>query len=202
MKTERDEIAERGSVLSDILPRVSQGDRTAVAECISRYGGLVLSLAKRFSDVRTDVEDGVQDVFVALWRNAGRYDASVAREITFVAMIARRTLIDRRRKQSRRPAPGPLPESIYAATPDPSESLEQADEAARAAGALAALEGDQRRVLMLSIYQGLTYDQIARATGLPLGTVKTHARRALIRLRRELAESSPSTQPANARSDT
>jgi RNA polymerase sigma-70 factor (ECF subfamily) len=180
-----------------IFRRISEGDRAAVRECISRHGGLVWSLARRFCGGLGDAEDAAQEVFIALWTNAARYDPAVASETTFVAMIARRTLIDRRRRQARRPSPGPLPADLAADAPGPPEWLERADEAGRAARALEALGDDQRRVLTLSIYRGMTYDQIARATGLPLGTVKTHARRGLIHLRREL--DAPDPRPVAAR---
>ncbi|MBL8757246.1 MAG: hypothetical protein JNK35_02310, partial [Phycisphaerae bacterium] len=62
------------------------------------------SLARRFSYGPSEVEDAVQDVFAAVWKSAGRYDASLGSEETFVAMVARRRLIDRRRRAQRRAA--------------------------------------------------------------------------------------------------
>ncbi len=168
------------------LCRIAAGDRAAVRECISRHGGLVWSIARRLGEGRADAEDAVQEIFIDLWTHAGRFDPRVASETTFVAMIARRNMIDRRRKRDRRPAPGSLPDGLTGDSVGPLEWVERLDEAGRAARALDALGEDQRRVLTLSIYQGLTYDEIARSTGLPLGTVKTHARRGLINLRREL----------------
>ena len=113
---------------------------------------------------------------------------AVASETTFVAMIARRRLIDRGRSSAPGPRPGHSP-TASPRTPLP-EPIERAEDVARAAEALGRLRDEQRRVLGLSLRDGLTYDQIARATGLPLGTVKTHARRGLIRLR-ELLGSAP-----------
>jgi len=173
-------------VPESILRRIAEGDRAAVRECISRHGGLVWSLARRLSEGRADAEDAVQEIFIDLWTHAARFDPAVASETTFVAVIARRVLIDRRRKRGRRPVVDPLPAGLPGDSPGPPECVERLDEAGRAARALEALGDDQRRVLTLSIYQGLTYDEIARSTGLPLGTVKTHARRGLINLRREL----------------
>lgn len=163
------------------LQRIARGDLAAVGQCIDRHGPLVWSLARRSCPNATDAEDLVQDVFIELWKSASRYDPGVASEATFVAMIARRRLIDRGRRLRSRPMPGPLPEGLAAAPA--AEILEQAEDVARAAEALGGLRDEQRRVLTLSLRDGLTYDQIARATGQPLGTVKTHARRGLIRLR-------------------
>jgi len=83
-----------------LLPKVARGDQTAVVECLKRYQNLVWSLARRSCVDRESAEDAVQDIFLKLWKIADRYDASVASETTFVAMIARRTLIDLSRKRS------------------------------------------------------------------------------------------------------
>ncbi len=167
-----------------LLPRVATGDPTAVQECITRYGGLVWSLARRLSPTEADAEDATQEIFLDLWQSAGRFDQTVAAETTFVAMIARRRLIDRSRKAGRRPDLQQLPETL----PNPQEEggperIELEDEASRVAAAMTRLRPEQQRVLKMSIYQGLSHDQIAQALEMPLGTVKTHARRGLIKLR-------------------
>ncbi|WP_165247082.1 RNA polymerase sigma factor [Paludisphaera soli] len=174
-----------------ILVRIARGDRAAVRDCLDRHGGLVWSIARRLCPDPADAEDAVQEVFIDLWSAAPRYDPDVAAESTFVAMIARRRLIDRRRRASRRPDHSPLPETLAAPPHEGPDAVERRDEADRAARALGGLDEGQRLVLTLSIYHGLTYDEIARRTGLPPGTVKTHARRGLIRLRSRLAAPHP-----------
>jgi RNA polymerase sigma-70 factor (ECF subfamily) len=123
----------------------------------------------------------VQDVFIALWKTAGRFDPEVASETTFVAMIARRRLIDRARASGRQTRPEVLNESAPAV--DRPRAIEVGEEAALASSVIETLSAEQQRVLRLSIYQGLSHEQVAQATGLPLGTVKTHIRRGLIRVR-------------------
>ncbi len=86
-----------------LLPRIAAGDPDAVQACIRRYGGLVWSLALRMSRSREDAEDAVQEIFISLWKSADRFDPSRATEVTFIAMVARRRLIDRRRAAQRRP---------------------------------------------------------------------------------------------------
>ncbi|HEY1068798.1 MAG TPA: sigma-70 family RNA polymerase sigma factor, partial [Pirellulales bacterium] len=86
-----------------LLPRVAAGQPSAVDECLARYGGLVWSLARRHTNNTSDAEDAVQEIFIDLWRSAARFNPQAASEATFVAMIARRRLIDRRRKQSSAP---------------------------------------------------------------------------------------------------
>lgn len=165
------------------MERIAAGDAVAVHEALDRYGGLVWSLARRFTSDVGEAEDSVQEIFIEIWRHAARFDASIASEPTFVAMIARRRLIDRRRRAARRPDPQMLPEQL--AKPDDPERdvVEIGDEAARAADAMKQLRPEQQKVLELSIYHGLTHEQIAAKTSMPLGTVKTHARRGLIKIR-------------------
>lgn len=173
------------------IQRVAAGDSLAVEDCLARFGPLVWSLARQLSTTRADAEDAVQEIFIDLWRSAHRYDPAVASEATFVAMIARRRLIDRRRRQTRAPATDALDEQSVPAAARPIDAVELAEEAACARDCLAELASDQQRVLKLSIYDGLSQSNIAEQTGLPLGTVKTHARRGLMRLRELMRDRFP-----------
>ena len=167
-----------------LLPRVASGERAAVRECLERYGGLVWSLARRARLAQDEAEDVVQEIFLDLWRSAARFDASVASEPTFVAMIARRRLVDQRRQRQRQPETEPLVDSQRAHSTLPAPEL--GAEAAQAARALEQLRPEQRQVLILTACQGLTHEEVAHTTGMPLGTVKAHARRGLIRVREVL----------------
>jgi RNA polymerase sigma factor (sigma-70 family) len=153
-----------------------------VQEAIARYGGLVWSLARRLGLPDSETEDAVHEVFTELWRNGARYDPNIASETAFVATIARRRLIDRRRRLGRQPVKQQISEGLVGGDQDPVKP-ELGEEAARAAKAFETLTPEQQRVLRLSVYEGLSHELIARSTGLPLGTVKTHARRGLIKLR-------------------
>lgn len=170
-----------------LLARVATGEPAAVRECIDRFGGLIWSLARRLLHSQAEAEDAVQEIFVEVWRNAWKYDASVASETAFIAMLARRRLIDRRRRIDRRHDRGALPEAPEA---PPAPARADPDEARSAAAALGQLSDEQRRCLRLSVYEGLSHEKIAASTGLPLGTVKTHVRRGLIRIRQLLADTS------------
>ncbi len=168
----------------DLLPRVSTGDPEAVAQCIERYGGLVWSLARRWFPVYADAEDAVQEAFIEIWQNAHRYDPAQGSEQLFVVLLTRRRLIDRLRKQGRRPINVPLDESgLTEALGDEGELVEQSVDAHFAAAALARLNGPQRRVIYLGVVEGLSHREIAQCLQLPLGTVKTHLRRGLLQIR-------------------
>jgi len=153
-----------------------------VQELIARFGGLVWSLARRLGLPDSETEDAVHEVFTELWRNGGRYDPNIASETAFVATIARRRLIDRRLKLGRQPPKQQISEAVVGGDQEPVKP-ELGEEAQRAAKAFETLTPEQQRVLRLSVYEGLSHELIARSTGLPLGTVKTHARRGLIKLR-------------------
>src|SRR5689334_16385093 len=71
-----------------ILQRIATGERAAVQECIDAYGGLIWSLARRWSPAPHEAEDAVQEIFIDLWKSAARFDQAQASETTFVAMIA------------------------------------------------------------------------------------------------------------------
>lgn len=185
-----------------LLPLIASGDREAVQACIDRYGGLVWSLARRFTGTEADAEDATQDIFLDIWKSASRFNPDVASETTFVAMIARRRLIDRRRRESRQPQREAMFEdSVLADGPD-FENAELTDEADLAAQELKKLSEDQQKVLRLSIFHGLTHERISEATGMPLGTVKTHARRGLIKLRDLLATRRESSARASGGSSS
>ena len=177
-----------------LLPRVAAGDRTAVRECIERYGGLVWSLARRARLTQEEAEDVVQEIFLDVWRSAARFDATVASEPTFVAMIARRRLVDQRRQRQRQPETEPLVDSQRAASSLPAPEL--GAEAAQAARALEQLRPEQRQVLILTTCQGLSHEEVAQTTGMPLGTVKAHARRGLLRVREVLGAATAGTAEA------
>lgn len=174
--------------MQPLLPRIAEGDRTAIRDCLARYGGLVWSLARRAAP--SDAEDAVQEIFLDLWKSAARYDPSLGSEITFVATIARRRLVDRRRQRARRPETESLGDPSSAASSVVSTSIapEMGAEAALAARALDQLRPEQRQVLILTACHGLSHEEVASSTGMPLGTVKAHARRGLIRVREALGE--------------
>lgn len=136
-----------------------------------------------------DAEDAVQEIFVELWRNAEKFDPKLSSESTYITMVTRRRLIDRRRKIGRRIAPVSLPEAIPSTSADHEKRTEISDEAMKANAALSQLKPEQQRVIRLAIYDGLTHEEISSSIGMPLGTVKTHARRGLMRLRELLIPS-------------
>lgn len=147
---------------------------------MDRYGPLVWSLARRFSSDGQDADDAAQDALLAIWRSAARFDPARSCEETFVAMIARRKLIERMRMQSRSTVPNPA--TSEAGTPA-SALIERSEDVVRAGQILAELRPDEHRVIRMCVLQGLTHAEISARIGMPVGTVKTHIRRGLARVR-------------------
>jgi len=170
-------------VAQAILNRIAEGDKNAVQECLKTFGGLVWSLARRMCPNKEDAEDAVQEIFIDIWKNAQRFDAAQASETTFVAMIARRRLIDRLRKTNRQPNVDSFEDILVEPSESTDKQIQLSVEAKEAAEAMKNLRPEQRQILHLSIIQGFSHQEIADALNMPLGTVKTHARRGLIQVR-------------------
>lgn len=170
-------------VTQTILQRIAAGDQSAVQDCIKSYGGLVWSLARRMLRNQDDAEDAVQEIFLDVWKNASRFDPAQASETTFVAMIARRRLIDKIRHTQRRISADSIDEVLAEPSVRDDQVMQTNVEAREAAKALDQLRPEQRQVLQLSIVHGLSHQEISDSIGMPLGTVKTHARRGIIQVR-------------------
>ena len=173
-------------VMQTLLPKIASGDPTAIETFLKRHSGMVWGLARRFCRSAEDAEDATQEIFVDVWKSAARYDSDAGSEVTFLMTIARRRLIDRARRQGRRLSPDLLEDAGIIASPEEDDRAELHDEVARAQAAMSQLRPEQREVLDLALGHGRTHQEISAAIGIPLGTVKSHARRGLIKLREML----------------
>ncbi len=174
----------RPSPESGILTRIAAGDKSAVEECLDHYGGLVWTIAKRLSRTSADAEDAVQEIFVEIWQKAHTYDHLKSSELTFVAMLARRRMIDRLRRLKSTPNMEHITdEALENPRYEDAQAAETADEAAKALGCMKKLSKEQQKVMRLAIHHGMSHSGIATRLSMPLGTVKSYARRALLQLR-------------------
>lgn len=183
-------LATRGDSVHDreLLARLRRGDRSAMAELYDQYGRLVFSLALRILHDQNAAEETVQQVFVKIWRRAASYDAERARLSAWVAQIAHNQAIDELRKRRVRP-PTDGEDSldlILDASPTPHELAVQSIERHRILRALEQIPREQRLVIELAYYGGLTHQEIAEKLSEPLGTVKTRMRRGIQKLRQLL----------------
>ncbi|MCG8469141.1 MAG: sigma-70 family RNA polymerase sigma factor [Gemmatimonadetes bacterium] len=182
---------------SDLLGRVARDEPGAVRDFVGHYGALVWSLALKRTRSREEAEDAVQEIFLDLWRSADRYDVDRSSEAGFVAMIARRRLIDRARKEARRPELTSFAEGMESGTDD-HERIERRIEAGQVLEVVRSLPERQQELIELSLLDGLSHSQIAEKTGTPLGTVKSNIRRGLIEVRKRLLGPTVDEQRAGA----
>ena len=156
-------------------------------------------MLRRSTSNLTDAEDAVQEIFIELWRTAARFDPALSSESTYITMVAKRRLIDRFRRRRRTPETSSLSNEtgLEVAAPQQSDQVERDEEAARVRRQMQLLRREERMILELSFEQDMSQSEIAAATKLPLGTVKTHARRGLLRLRQLLAQNPADNSPGN-----
>jgi RNA polymerase sigma-70 factor (ECF subfamily) len=175
-----------------LLAELAAGHTSALAELYRRRGGALLALLRRMLGDEREAEETLQDTFVQLWRRAGHYDAAKAGPLTWIIMVARGLALDRLRHRSRQAAAL----DRYSAEVPAQETAHEdgftratADETAgRLSRALTGLPVEQRRAIELAFYQGCTQEEIARATGEPLGTIKARIRRGMLTLRQRLKD--------------
>ena len=169
------------SISGCLLQRIAAGDAAAVRDCMAQYGGLVWTLARRFSRTLADAEDATQEIFLHIWQLAGRFEPLKVSENIFIVMIARRRLIDRLRKMA--------PESVMTLRwADAGAGTHTSIGAKQLAHACTVLQPEQRQVLELGLLGGFTQVQIAARLGMTISSVKSHMRRGLFRVRRVVAE--------------
>jgi RNA polymerase sigma-70 factor, ECF subfamily len=174
-----------------LLPREEQqlmegllaGDDDAVRALYARFGKPVYSLGLRLLGTREAAEELTQDVFVTAWRKAARFDPIRGRLSTWLMTIAHNMAIDRLRRESglSRPTLVLVDEVPDAPGIDEEMVVVERDAAMRA---LVALTEAERRLLTRAYFRGMTAREISEADGVPLGTVKTRLRTALIKVRK------------------
>ena len=172
-----------------LLERLAGGDEAALSELYDRYQAQMYGLALRITNDTSLAEDAVQEAFLGIWRNAARYSASKASVRTWLLSIAHHRAIDSIR---RRRATSPLPETEDGAglpsAPDVWPEVARASDRDAVLAAIAQLPPEQRAVIELAYFGGLTQTEIARQAAIPLGTVKSRSRLGLRQLRRLLEE--------------
>ena len=178
----------------ELMTGLAERDVGALETLYDRYATFIFSVALRILSDRGLAEDIVQEVFLQLWRRPTSYDAAHGRFVSWLASVARNRSIDELRRRARRmriEEPGEdVAEALASAdrTSDPEREAELGEERAAVRAAMQALPPEQRRVLQLAYFGGLTQTEIARHTGSPLGTVKTRMRLGMQKLRLLLAE--------------
>jgi RNA polymerase sigma-70 factor (ECF subfamily) len=174
-------VESAGSLLTS---RLAAGDDRALAEVFDEFAAAVHATALQILGDPAAAQDVVQDVFVDLWCRPERFDEALGSLRTFLTLCGRHRALDVLRSELRRAGreerharllPGPRP-------PTPGEQVTDADTAATVRAAVRRLPPDQRRVVELAYFGGLSYRDVARQMGIPEGTAKSRVRLALAKL--------------------
>jgi RNA polymerase sigma-70 factor, ECF subfamily len=170
-----------------LVQAVAEGDGDALGELYDRFSPLLLALGRRILGDAEEAEDVVQETFVHLWRRATRYDPQKSSVSTFLVLVTRSRAIDRLRTRQ------VIDRTLGQVGLEPSATLDTSGDGVsrvlnlerreRVRQELATLPDEQRQVLDLAFFDGLTQREIAERTGIPLGTVKTRTLLAMRKLR-------------------
>jgi RNA polymerase sigma-70 factor (ECF subfamily) len=169
----------------ELIRRTGNGDRGAFEVLYQRYSRPVFGLALRRLGDRGRAEDAVQETFTSIWRAARSYRPERGPGAPWLYAVARNAIIDRSRARNEPPTEAPEEASP---DPGPPERAEAGWTAWRIHRALEELSPNERSVVELAYWSGLSQSEIAEYLGIPLGTVKTRTRAALARLADELEE--------------
>ena len=167
-----------------LIERIQAGDETAMTDMYDRYSGIVYGVALRVLGNTTAAEDVLQEVFLQLWRNPQAFDANRGRLSAWLAVIARNRAIDHLRK---RPPEEDIDELPISTGVNLENEAAQRLAIEKIRGVLSQLPQDQRRLLEMAFFEGMTHTEIAAKSGEPLGTVKTRIRTGLLALRKAFA---------------
>lgn len=171
--------------LRRIIGRVALRDPAALAQLYDATVGRVYGLAVRMLKDNASAEEVVSDVYLQVWRTASTYQLERGGVVTWLLVICRSRALDSLRASRERIVYQDLVDAGEAADPvqDPQDILAATQRSSSVHAALSALAPLPRQLIALAFFRGYTHQEIATSTGLPLGTVKSHIRRALDHLR-------------------
>ena len=175
---------------AQLVRAVAGGDADALAKLYDRYSGMLLGLAHRILSDASDAEEILQEAFLQAWNQALRYDPGRSSVSTWLVLITRSRAIDRlrSRKVAQRTATAAQKEKHQLNTsPEGVRDVLKLERRQRLRTELDRLPAEQSEVLELAFYSGMTQSEIAFATSIPLGTVKTRTLLAVRKLRRALS---------------
>jgi RNA polymerase sigma-70 factor (ECF subfamily) len=177
----------------DLLARITKRERAAFEQLYTRYSNILYATAMKFLKEDADAQDVVQDVFIQIWDKAKLYDPAKGKPLTWALTMTRNRSIDRIRAIQRRTRLRDdfEKETVADESTGIREALSGVDASERTQilrDAVGRLSPEQRKVIDLAFFGGLTQSEIADRLGEPLGTVKARARRGLMKLKELLGE--------------
>ncbi len=174
---------------SELLRRIARRDEGALSELYDRYAGLLLALSRRVVIDASDAEEILQEVFLQVWNQAERYDRRRSSVSTWLVLITRSRSIDlvrSRQVKDRTLASVQKEKRNQHTSPEGMAAVLLDQRRQRLRSEMRQLPDEQRQVLELAFFKGMTQSEIAGETGIPLGTVKTRTLLAMKKLRKAL----------------
>lgn len=173
----------------ELIRRIGEGDRASFEQFYERYAGIIYSTALRVLNDVADAEEVAQEVFFMIWEKAPMYDATRGKPITWAITMTRNKAIDRIRSVQRRirlrdEAGAEMDKDAFVHDRRPFDEVDSHEQGSMVRDAVQKLTSDQREVIELAFFSGLTQSEIAERLGEPLGTVKARIRRGMMRLRK------------------
>jgi RNA polymerase sigma-70 factor (ECF subfamily) len=167
---------------------MQRGEQAAVTGLYDRHGGAAYGLAFRITGDGTLAEDVVQEAFLSVWRQCGRFDPARGQVRSWLLTIVHHKAVDAVRRRAGRPerALPEEPEVFHADRGRPEEIAEMSMDAAAVREAVALVPEEQRQTIMMAYFEGLTHVEIAERMKVPLGTVKSRLRIGLEKMREYL----------------
>lgn len=173
------------SLHREIVAQIAAGEVQALRVLYLEFHRLIYGITRRILENPEDAREAVQDTFIKVWKQAGAYRPDRGEVVAWLVFIARNAAIDRARQGARRRV---LHQALLAETIDPvrpaSDLLDQQECVTEH---LALLSGSQRQALELAFFSGCSQSEIAAAMQTPIGNVKNHLRRGLMKLRQLVA---------------
>jgi RNA polymerase sigma-70 factor (ECF subfamily) len=175
-----------------LIARVLRGDASAHEVLFDRHGAVVMGLAYKITGDRALAEEVVQEAFWRLWRKADSFESQRGSFTSWFFSIARNLCIDAVRRQKNQAIPTSEAEQIVEQVADPAADVPEAAwlgaQSRQVRAAVEGLPAEQRKVIEMAYFRGMTRQEIAQTTGEPLGTIHTRARLALQKLREALTQ--------------
>lgn len=177
----------------DLLRRIAQRERAAFEALYDRYANILYATALKFVKENADAQDVVQDVFIQIWDKAKLYDPAKGKPLTWALTLTRNRSIDRiraiqRRTRLRDEFEQETAKDESAGVREALSGVDASEKGQILRAAVGQLTMQQRKVIDLAYFGGLTQTEIAEKLGEPLGTVKARARRGLLKLKEILGD--------------
>jgi RNA polymerase sigma-70 factor (ECF subfamily) len=180
---------------AELLAAIAQKQEWALAALYDRYATMLYSLALKILSESEPAQDVVHEAFLTAWRKAAMYNETRGNVATWLIVLCRNLAIDQYRAKmrlvSRRVEMDVAANYLVSMEDDPAVAAVAADDVRLLREALVKLPAEQKQMIEMAYFQGMSQSEIAAATQTPLGTVKTRTRQALLRLRETLADIRP-----------